>query len=201
MMTKIKLCGMRRPQDVIAARDLKADYVGFVLSEGFKRSIGLGTFCELQSYLIGSEVKKVGVFVDEPIDNIMKYYGAMLDMIQLHGSEDNDYIHRLRLHTDRPVIKAFKITSAADIAAAEQSAADYILLDSGTGTGVTFDHSLISGLTRPYFLAGGLTAQNVGEAIETMQPFAVDASSSLETKGQKDKNKMTEFVNAVRKKG
>ena len=98
-------------------------------------------------------------------------------------------------------VKAFKITSAADIAAAEQSAADYILLDSGTGTGVTFDHSLISSLTRPYFLAGGLTAQNVGEAVETLQPFAVDASSSLETKGQKDKNKMTEFVNAVRKKG
>lgn len=199
-MTKIKLCGMMNSKDVIAARDLGADYVGFVLSDGFKRSVGLGTFCELQSYLIGTSVKKVGVFVDEPIEGIIKYYGEMLDMIQLHGSEDNNYISMLRAQTGKPVIKAFKVMSGEDIKAAQQTNADYILLDSGTGSGKTFDHSLISDIDRPFFLAGGLTAENVGEAIEKYHPFAVDASSSLEVKGHKDKNKMAEFVNAVRGK-
>ena len=76
---------------------------------------------------------------------------------------------------------------------------DYVLLDSGTGTGKTFDHSLIENIDRPFFLAGGLTAENVGDAIEAFHPFAVDASSSLETDGNKDKNKMAAFVAAVRK--
>ena len=199
-MTKIKLCGMMSPKDVITARDLGADYVGFILTEGFRRSVGLGTFCELQSYLTGSETKKVGVFVDEPIDGIVKFYAEMLDFIQLHGSEDEDYIHRLRMHTDKPIIKAFTVKSEEDIEAAKHSSADYILLDSGTGTGETFDHSLIRDIGRPFFLAGGLTAQNVAEAIEAYSPFAVDASSSLETEGRKDKNKMTAFVKAVRGK-
>lgn len=200
-MAKIKMCGMMRPADVINARDLGADYVGFVLTDGFKRSIGLGTFCELKGYLVGTETKSVGVFVDEPIENMLKYYAAMLDMIQLHGSEDNDYIRTLRLHTDKPIIKAFRITSEEDVQAAKDSIADYVLLDSGTGTGKAFDHSLIKDLDRDYFLAGGLTAENVAAAIEELSPFAVDVSTSLETEGRKDKKKMTAFVKAVRTKG
>ena len=199
-MTKIKLCGMMRPSDVIAARDLGADYVGFILSDGFRRSVGLGTFCELQSYLTGSEVRKVDVFVDEPPEGILKYYAEMLDIIQLHGSEDESYISSLRLHTGKPVIKAFTVRSEKDIEAARQSSADYVLLDSGTGSGAGFDYSLIQDFDRPFFLAGGLSAKNVAEAIDRLHPFAVDASSSLESNGKKDKNKMTEFVAAVRRK-
>ncbi len=200
-MTKIKLCGMMNPPDVIAAAEFSADYVGFILTQGFKRSIGLGTFCELASYLddYDKSIKKVGVFVDEPIENIMDYYAEMLDIIQLHGSEDERYIANLRAQAGKPIIKAFKIKSEQDVQLAEKSAADFVLLDSGTGTGKTFDHSLIKGIQRPFFLAGGLTAQNVGEAIQTLHPFAVDASSSLETNGVKDKNKMADFVSAVRK--
>lgn len=199
-MTKIKLCGMMNSLDVITARDLGADYAGFVLSDGFKRSIGLGTFCELQSYLIGSTTQKVGVFVDEPIEGILKYYAEMLDMIQLHGSEDETYIHTLRQYTNKPIIKAFTVKAEEDIRRVEQSSADYVLLDSGKGSGKTFDHSLIQHIDRPFFLAGGLTAENVSEVIDALSPFAVDASSSLETKGRKDKNKMTSFVKAVRGK-
>ena len=81
---------------------------------------------------------------------------------------------------------------------ANESIADYVLLDSGTGTGKSFDHSLIEGIDRPYFLAGGLTAQNVKEVIQSLHPYAVDASSCLETDGRKDKSKMTEFVRAIR---
>ncbi|MBR3735275.1 MAG: phosphoribosylanthranilate isomerase [Lachnospiraceae bacterium] len=196
--TKIKLCGMMNPPDVITAMELGVDYVGFILSEGFRRTIPLGTFCELNSYLAGSGVKKVGVFVNEPIEGIMEYYEESLDVIQLHGQEDALYIKTLRQHTKKPIIKAFKITSAEDVQMANKSTADYVLLDSGTGTGKTFDHSLIEGINRPYFLAGGLTAQNVKEAILKLHPYAVDASSCLETDGRKDKNKMTEFVNAIR---
>ena len=85
--------------------------------------------------------------------------------------------------------------------AAKDSIADYVLLDSGTGTGKAFDHSLIKDLDRDYFLAGGLTAENVAAAIEELSPFAVDVSTSLETEGRKDKKKMTAFVKAVRTKG
>ncbi len=200
-MTKSNLCVMMYPADVIAAADFSADYVGFILTQGFKRSIGLGTFCELASYFddYDKSIKKVGVFVDEPIENIMDYYAEMLDIIQLHGSEDERYIANLRAQAGKPIIKAFKIKSEQDVQLAEKSAADFVLLDSGTGTGKTFDHSLIKGIQRPFFLAGGLTAQNVGEAIQTLHPFAVDASSSLETNGVKDKNKMADFVSAVRK--
>ena len=186
------------PPDVITAMELGVDYVGFILSEGFRRTIPLGTFCELESYLAGSAVKKVGVFVNEPIEGIMEYYEESLDVIQLHGQEDARYIKLLRQHTKKPIIKAFKITSAEDVQMANKSTADYVLLDSGTGTGKTFDHSLIEGIDRPYFLAGGLTALNVKEAIRKLHPYAVDASSCLETDGRKDKNKMTEFVNAIR---
>ena len=196
--TKIKLCGMMNPPDVITAMELGVDYVGFILSEGFRRTIPLGTFCELESYLEGSAVKKVGVFVNEPIESILEYYEESLDVIQLHGQEDALYIKTLRQHTKKPIIKAFKITSAEDVQMANKSTADYVLLDSGTGTGKTFDHSLIEGIDRPYFLAGGLTALNVKEAIRKLHPYAVDASSCLETDGRKDKNKMTEFVNAIR---
>ena len=200
-MTGIKLCGMMQPKDVIAACELGADYIGFVLSDGFRRSVGLGTFCELAGYAddYSAGIKKVGVFVNEPIEGITQYYAEMLDLIQLHGKEDNGYITRLRELTGKPIIKAFTVRTGEDIKAAVQSKADYVLLDSGTGTGKTFDHSLIEDIDRPFFLAGGLTAENVGEAIEAFHPFAVDASSSLETDGKKDKNKMAAFVAAVRK--
>lgn len=197
-MTKIKLCGMMQPKDVITACELGADYIGFILSEGFRRTVVLGTFCELESYAHGYDVKKVGVFVNEPMESICGVYAEMLDVIQLHGNESNKFINELKERTGKPVIKAFKIRSAEDVKAAEKSSADYVLLDSGTGTGKTFDHSLIGDISRPYFLAGGLTAENVVQAIETLHPYAVDASSCLETDGAKDSEKMRAFVKAVR---
>ena len=196
--TKIKLCGMMNPPDVITAMELKADYIGFILSEGFRRTIAPEAFGKLVSYLTGSDVRKVGVFVNEPVENIMECYAEKLDLIQLHGNEDAQYIRNLRKYTDKPIIKAFKISSAEDIQKAKECPADYVLLDSGTGTGKLFDHSLVAGIDRPYFLAGGLTAENVVQTIQKLHPFAVDASSCLETDGKKDTEKMRRFVTAVR---
>ena len=158
------------------------------------------TFLQLYK-ILDSRCKAVGVFVDEALEEIAEKYADKLDVIQLHGREDNEYIARLRELTGKPIIKAFKVTSEADIKLANKSDADYVLLDSGTGTGKVFDHSLIKGIDREFFLAGGLTAENVGDAIQKLHPFAVDASSCLETDGRKDKNKMAEFVSAVRKEG
>lgn len=198
-MTRVKMCGLRSEADVRAVLDLRPDFAGFILSGGFRRSISRETFAELSAMLIGSGIKRVGVFVNEPLDSIIGFTDY-IDVIQLHGSEDEDYICSLRKFTDKPIIKAFTIRSEADIEAARASSADYVLLDSGTGTGSTFDHSLIADIDRPFFLAGGLTAENVSEAIRRFEPFAVDASSSLETEGIKDKTKMAAFAEAARRK-
>ena len=196
-MTRVKLCGLRSEADVHAVLELCPDYAGFILSEGFRRSITRGNFEKLSEMLSGSSIQRVGVFVNEPLDSLVSFVSA-LDLIQLHGSEDDDYIGSLRSFTDKPIIKAFTVKTEADIEAARVSSADYVLLDSGTGTGTAFDHSLIKDIGRPFFLAGGLTSENVGGAIDCFEPFAVDASSSLETNGVKDRTKMSAFVMAVR---
>ena len=199
-MTKIKICGMMQPGDVITACALGADYIGFILSDGFRRSVGPETFCKLASCLDDhrSEAKKVGVFVNEPIGNILANYAEMLDVIQLHGNEDDAYITQLKERAGKPVIKAFRVTCTDDVRRAQNSRADCVLLDSGTGTGKLFDHSLIKDIGRPYFLAGGLNPENVAEAIGALHPFAVDVSSGVETDGRKDPQKMRAFVEAVR---
>ena len=126
---------------------------------------------------------------------------GIIDLAQLHGSEDEDYIARLRKLTDKPIIKAFTIHEERNIKAAEMSTADYILLDSGAGTGKVFDWALLKFIQRPYFLAGGLDVYNVGEATKELDPYAVDVSSGIETHGVKDKEKMAAFVKEVRNPG
>ncbi len=123
----------------------------------------------------------------------------IIDIAQLHGDEDEDYIAQLRLLTDKKIIKAFRIKTVKDIKIAEQSTADYILLDSGAGTGEVFDWGFVKSIRRPYFLAGGLDARNAASAVKALYPFAVDVSSGIETDGVKDKTKMAAFIAAVRK--
>ena len=123
----------------------------------------------------------------------------IIEIVQLHGNESEDYIYELRKITNCTIIKAFHIKSSKDIIAANESSADYVMLDSGGGSGEAFDWSLIQEIRRPYFLAGGLTYDSE-RAIAKLHPFAVDASSSLERDGFKDKEKMTAFVNAVRQR-
>ena len=198
-MTKIKFCGLSRLCDIEAANELKPDYVGFVFAEKSKRYVDLQTAKNLKQNL-NHEIKSVGVFVDEKIENIISIANMnIIDLIQLHGNENELYIKQLRNFTDKIIIKAFKIKSQDDIYNAEKNIADYVLLDSGTGTGKIFDWNLIS-LSRPYFLAGGLNPENVSEAVKILKPFAVDVSSGIEgCKGFKDKNKMSEFISAVGK--
>lgn len=197
-MTKIKLCGMKRPEDIDCANGLCPEYIGFVFAPKSKRYV---TFKEAEKLRerLKAGITPVGVFVDEDIENIEALVTkGTIQIVQLHGSEDNLYIRALRKRVNCPVIQAFRIQEEEDIRKAEASEADFILLDSGGGTGKTFDHTLIKGLQREFFLAGGLTADNVAEAITALRPYGVDASSSLETDGVKDQNKMAAFVHAVR---
>ena len=215
--TGIKICGMRRIEDIEAANACRPDFIGFILSPGFRRSV-TPEAAELLARRLAPGILKVGVFVNESVEKVASAAG-FLDMIQLHGNEDNAYIRDLRgrlMTTNdprgrvaQPVIQAFRIRCADDLKRAMESEADYLLLDNGTGTGEAFDWSLISGVkaqqpgtaVRPWILAGGLGADNVAEAVRRFRPFAVDLSSGAETDGWKDPEKMARCVQAVREAG
>lgn len=198
-MTRIKLCGLSRLCDIETANKLKPDYIGFVFAPQSRRYITPEQAAEMKR-LLDPGICAVGVFTDETPEGAAELLNrGVIDMAQLHGSEDEAYIRKLRKLTDRPMIRAFQIKNGKDAAEAEQSQADYILLDSGAGTGAAFNWDLIKNIKRSYFLAGGLDAENVPYGIKALHPFAVDVSSGIETDGKKDYGKMAAFVAAVRK--
>ena len=198
-MSKIKLCGLSRKCDIEWVNALKPEYIGFVFWSKSKRNVPPEKAKELKN-LLSPDIKAVGVFVDEPIENVAELLNDnIIDIAQLHGGEDEEYIKKLRALSDKPIIKAFLLKSEIDAERAEKSTADYILVDSGTGTGKSFDWELLKNISRPYFLAGGLCCENISQAITALDPYAVDVSSGIETNGCKDKNKMAAFVAAVRK--
>ena len=197
-MTKIKLCGLSRPCDIEAANELRPEYIGFVFARKSKRAVSPDRAAELRQ-LLSPEIRAVGVFVKESPEQVADLLNrGVIDLAQLHGGEDETYIGSLRRLSDKPIIQAFRIETAEDIGKAELSAADFLLLDSGSGSGVTFDWNLVKNMRKPYFLAGGLSPENVGSAVARLHPFAVDVSSGIETEGLKDRAKMAAFIAAVR---
>lgn len=198
-MTKIKLCGLSRICDIQAVNVLKPDYIGFVFAKKSKRAVIKEQAAALKE-LLDPAIQAVGVFVKEPIERVAELLNhGIIDIAQLHGSEDEEYIRMLRTLSERPIIQAFRIDTEQDVQKAQNSSADFILLDSGEGgTGTAFDWNLLKNIQRPYFLAGGLTPLNVAKAIENTAPYAVDVSSGIETNGMKDREKMAAFVSAVR---
>lgn len=196
-MVKIKLCGLTRRCDIEWANELHPDYVGFVFA-GSRRPVTDGQAAQLRK-ILREDIPAVGVFVDEPIDHVAALVRqGVIQMVQLHGAEDEGYIRELRRAVSAPVIQAFSVRSPEDIQDAGKSSADFILLDHGAGgTGQAFDWSLAAALDRPYFLAGGLHPGNAAAAAE-LRPYAVDVSSGIETEGVKDRQKMIEFVRRIR---
>ena len=198
-MTRIKFCGLTRKCDIEAVNELGPEYIGFVFWPRSKRVVTREQASELKAMLDPS-IKAVGVFVDEDIEVVKSLLNDdIIDIAQLHGSEDGTYINDLKMSTGKPVIKAFKIRSEDDGRQAEESPADMVLLDSGMGTGKTFNWEIIKGVKRPFFLAGGLAPDNAAEAIRALHPYALDVSSGIETEGIKDTKKMADFYEAVRK--
>lgn len=200
-MTKIKLCGLSRPCDIAYVNELRPEYIGFIFARKSKRYVSPEQAAALKAEL-SPGILAVGVFVNEPIESIAALLQCgTIDVAQLHGTETEDDISALRALTGKPIIKAFRIDTEADIRAAQASSADYVLLDSGSGgTGTVFDWRLIQKMERPYFLAGGLNPDNVAGAVAALHPYAVDVSSGIETAGYKDPEKMRSFVCAVRRK-
>ena len=206
--TKIKVCGLRRSEDVEYVNRWKPDYIGFILAEGFRRQVTQEQAENLAKHL-DPQIQRVGVFVNQSVE----YVSDLLDSgtihaAQLHGEEDAAYIALLREECRRrgcqaTVIQAVRVRTAEDIQRAGRSTADLLLLDAWSensvgGNGTVFDWSLIQKMNRPFFLAGGLGPANVAEAIRQVHPYGVDASSSLETDGYKDSGKIRRFIEAVR---
>lgn len=195
-MTKTKLCGLSRIEDIQIVNEILPDFVGFIFYKKSRRFIEIEKFLELKK-ILSKKISVVGVFVNEKIEKILEVE-RNLDFIQLHGTEDKKYISTLKNLTGKKIIQAFKIKTADDLQIAKNSIADFILLDSGAGTGNIFDWQLLKNFERQYFLAGGLNVENISDAVKILKPFAVDVSSGIETNGIKDAKKMKKFVSIVR---
>ena len=196
---RIKLCGLSRPEDVTAANAARPDYVGFVVDfPRSRRSVSADAVAALAPH-VDTGIRRVGVFVDEPISIVARLYeDGLIDVAQLHGHEDEGYLARLRTTCPVPIVQAFHVRTETDIARAQTSTANLVLLDNGQGTGQAFDWSLVCGIRRPFMLAGGLGPANVADAIRAVRPWGVDMSGGIETNGFKDPQKMMAAVAAVR---
>lgn len=195
----IKICGLCTDADVAAANHLLPDYVGFVFAPGSKRFVNFDQ-AEALAGALDERITPVGVFVDASVTEVASAVRrGIVRVVQLHGREDEAFAASLRDEVAVPIIKAFSMDDDEALAQAEQSSADFVLLDAGKGgTGRTFDWSRARRLARPFILAGGLNAGNVGVALRELRPFAVDMSTGVETDGAKDPAKMRAAIEVVR---
>ena len=198
-MTKIKLCGLKSLDDIEIINKYNPEYIGFVFYKKSKRYIDYKTAKMLKNAL-NKNILAVGVFVNEDINTVVKLLNEnIIDIAQLHGNESENYIKTLKKLTNKTIITAFIVENTLDIKKAKQSQADFVLLDSGTGgTGQTFNWSLIDDFNKPYFLAGGLSIENIKTALDMLSPYALDVSSGIETSGKKDPEKIKAFIQTVR---
>lgn len=198
-MTKVKICGLSRPEDIEAVNWLKPDYCGFIINYPKSiRNITLERLRELTG-MLDPGIIPVGVFVDQPDDLPAALLNdGTIGAAQLHGSEDNAYIAALKEKTGGGTVwKAFRVRSEADVAEAQKCTADLVLLDAGRGSGHTFNWELLEGLEISYALAGGLDISNVDDALKT-GAVLLDVSGGVETGGVKDPGKIKEFIDRVR---
>jgi phosphoribosylanthranilate isomerase len=202
-MVKVKICGITNLEDARHAVEFGADIIGFNFYPGSKRYIDEG-YAESIVERLNAPVLKAGVFVNQSIAEIMDAEGiAKLDIIQLHGDEDANFVIELRKMTEAKILKVFRVGPAFDAPAAVEYPVDGVLLDSfsGTemgGTGVTFDWNVAASLSRlidKLYLAGGLTPENVAESVRAVRPYAVDVASGVETSPRtKDPKKIEAFI-------
>jgi len=189
---KIKICGLFNRADIDYVNEALPDYAGFVFAES-KRRISFETAREFKKRL-DARIKSVGVFVNAAVSDIARLYADdVIDIAQLHGDESPEYSAKLKDYCGIPIIKA--------IIGRERwrgyEAADYLLFDSGKGTGKTFDWSLIPEQPKPFFLAGGINIDNIAEAVR-VNPYCIDISGGAESNGVKDKEKIKKCVEIAR---
>lgn len=190
-MAKIKICGLRRVEDIEYVNALKPDYIGFILSTGFRRTIDRETAKKLKS-LLSKDINAVGVFVNDSKENIDYFLeNGIIDTVQLHGDESPSFCKSI----NAPVIKYF---SPKNFDKVNEYDTDYFLFDSGTGTGKEFDWSNIPKVDKPFFLAGGINKENINRAINSVKPYCIDLSSAVETNGVKDYKKIKEIMGIMK---
>lgn len=208
-MTKIKICGLSRTEDIDYVNEACPNYCGFVIGvPSSRRNVSVETLYCLRSRL-SDQVTAVGVFVNAEAElpaRLLK--DRVISLAQLHGQEDEAYIRKVRELSGisgGKIIKAFSVKGREDVERAFESSADMVLLDHGKGgTGESFDWSLLEGRRnerkeeKPFFLAGGLNPENIPEAVRRCRPYGVDLSSAVETDGRKDREKILAAVAAVR---
>ena len=199
--TKIKICGLSRLCDAEAVNRARPDYAGFVFYEKSRRNVSPDQAQALRE-AIAPAIRTVGVFVNAAPETILPLCrDGIIDIVQLHGDEGEAYLPALRKALPGVELwQAFKVRTPEDLSAAMRSGADQVLLDNGAGTGARFDWSLLEGFARPYILAGGLTPQNIPDAIHALHPCAVDVSSGVEVGGFKDEGLIYAAVAATRRR-
>ncbi len=199
---KIKICGLMNLNDIEYVNETMPDFIGFIFASKSKRKISYEQALEMKK-ILNKNIKSAGVFVDENIENIIyAVKEGIIDLIQLHGEENENYIKELKTKVNIPIIKALKAENNLKDNI-NSTIADYILIDSISensfgGTGKTFDWGIIPKTNKKIFLAGGINAQNVLKAIKTVKPYCVDINSGVETDGRKDKNKIKEIIQIIK---
>jgi phosphoribosylanthranilate isomerase len=200
---KIKICGLFREQDIGYVNEAQPDYIGFVFAPS-KRKVTAAQAEQLRKYL-HNNIIPVGVFVNAPSSEIASLcQNGIISIAQLHGNENAKYIEELKTQcTSIQIIKTIQSFELEKMNAANFVAADYFLIDSGSGSGKNFDWEIlncnaIQSLEKKWFLAGGINLGNFDEAV-SFNPFCIDVSSGVETNGLKDRDKIFSLVEAVRK--
>ena len=199
-MVKIKICGLKRLEDIEIVNKYNPDYIGFVFADS-KRKVSYELARQMKEKL-DSNISAVGVFVDADCDEILKLFNdGIIDIAQLHGEESEEYIGVLKNRTGNKlkIIKAIEINDKIDMSKYSNSQADFLLFDSGKGSGKTFDWDLLSkDLNKDFFIAGGLNITNINQAISEFNPYGVDLSSSVEVNGFKNEEKIKEIMGAIK---
>ena len=209
---KVKICGLHREEDICCVNAYLPDYIGFVFYPESKRYV-TGEQAQKLKEKLDPRIRAVGVFVNaDPDEVIALLQKNIIDIAQLHGQESEEQLRKIREQTEKPVIRAVKVTEETNLQEAYQTDADYILLDNGMGSGKPFPWDVILKqlaqeelqekiCRKPFFLAGGISPENMERAAEAFRPYALDLSSSVETDGVKDPEKIRKLMETIRKRG
>lgn len=203
MATKVKICGLRRLEDADFANEAKPDFAGVMMCQRFWRGIDMDQAKAIRKRL-NPDIPLVGVFVnDQFMDVLVALRQGVVDYAQLQGTESEEYISHLQMLSGKPIIKSCQMDNAMDsanvISYAVNSCAEHIMFV--TGSGERFDWSVLKPVRRPFILAGGLTPDNVRDAIESVHPWGIEFLNGVETNGIKDRDKILAAVEAVRRYG
>lgn len=209
---KVKICGLHREEDICCVNAYLPDYIGFVFYPESKRYV-TGEQAQKLKEKLDPRIRAVGVFVNaDPDEVIALLQKNIIDIAQLHGQESEEELRKIWEQTGKPVIRAVKVTEETNLQEAYQTDADYILLDNGMGSGKPFPWDVILKqlaqeelqekiCRKPFFLAGGIDPENMERAAEAFRPYALDLSSSVETDGVKDPEKIRKLMETIRKRG